>query len=301
MDRPNRGNGDSPKHGERAKVTRQQNETVYYFSFMSDLRPLNANSLQIRHPQGARCQVAFGGSEKDNVVTNPELFAATWQRSPLHDKFKNVAARDQDRDEHSKPRITIPSDADPVWNGLKGKTLGGGDFILVRSDGVVELDGRFTLRAEPDDTLIDVVYNGLIDLTEYVEEHPPGEGEWQGSGMDRNLACEARTSKVFEDFTMGRARLRYRDKKGPLLPVQCGIIFELATGPWSDSAGEDTSWMKDRYRALQENVWRYQVLTRHRFEGVGHINFEDGVPAPKHISIDVYGPRITRSNGKRAS
>src|ERR1051325_7588947 len=47
---------------------------------------------------------------------------------------------------------------------LEGELLpGGGDWVLVRRDGVAELDIRFTLRTV-DAVLIDVRSNGLLDM-----------------------------------------------------------------------------------------------------------------------------------------
>jgi len=48
--------------------------------------------------------------------------------------------------------------------GLKGRVLaGGGDWVLVRKDGVSQLDVRITLRTE-DDVLIFVTYRGISSM-----------------------------------------------------------------------------------------------------------------------------------------
>jgi hypothetical protein len=48
--------------------------------------------------------------------------------------------------------------------GLKGSVLpGGGDWVLVRKDGVSQLDVRITLRTE-DGALIFVTYRGLLNM-----------------------------------------------------------------------------------------------------------------------------------------
>jgi hypothetical protein len=48
--------------------------------------------------------------------------------------------------------------------GLKGRVLpGGGDWVLVRKDGIRQLDARITLRTE-DGALIFVTYRGILNM-----------------------------------------------------------------------------------------------------------------------------------------
>jgi Protein of unknown function (DUF3237) len=54
--------------------------------------------------------------------------------------------------------------------GLQGEVLrGGGDWVLVRRDGVAELDIRFTLRTE-DGQLIYLRSGGIVDMSPQVSE-----------------------------------------------------------------------------------------------------------------------------------
>ncbi len=101
----------------------------YYFTLESKLRVVEPDKL-IRRPGGMRVSVVY-----DAGAINP-------------------AVRTRTDISHA-----------PNWRGLSGAIVSGADFLLFRLDGVLELDGRITMRAT-DGTLIDATYKGLVDLYE---------------------------------------------------------------------------------------------------------------------------------------
>lgn len=74
----------------------------------------------------------------------------------------------------------------------KGKFLSGSDQALFRSDGVVELLGQGTIAMkeadDPDGTLIDLTYTGVIDLTREGKDEEAYE-KWLREGVSQS--CKA--------------------------------------------------------------------------------------------------------------
>ena len=67
-------------------------------------------------------------------------------------------------------RIVYVTSGEFSGPGLRGSVLpGGGDWVLVREDGVSQLDVRITLRTD-DGALIYVTYRGLSDLSPEVRQ-----------------------------------------------------------------------------------------------------------------------------------
>ena len=241
----------------------------YFFSVDAALRRIGDEPRDARNPRGARFQVVFQNGSNPSVITVPAAFKAAWGYDYKPFLFETY----KDRDDETQKRVIVPEKAfERPWNGLEGSILGGGDFFLVRSDGVLELDGRVTLRADPDDTLIDIVYRGVVDLARYAKNIDLPQARSIEDAEKRRLATEARVSEAFERFINGSLELE-GEQADPELPVMLTATCELATGPWSEVEGEDTSWVKDRYLRLQEYVWRYEVLTRQQFVGRGKLVF----------------------------
>ena len=271
-------------------MIQEKAQPKYYFSIDAGLRGIGQEPRDTKNPRGARFQVAFQNGNPTAVYTDKELFRQTWDGE--YARFECV---EEEKDGKKRKTIIPPKGTDKrKWNGLEGPILGGGDFFLVRSDGVLELDGRVTLRAAPDDTLIDVKYSGVVDIAESVAD-PELQKALTAVGASRPES-ESRVSEAFERFIHGSLELTKRNG-WPSLPVRLAVTFELATGPWSTVEGEDTSWMKDRYLDLQEHVWRYEVLTRKQFLAEGILVFDQFVPArlPSAKSIKLHVLELTHS------
>jgi hypothetical protein len=84
-------------------------------------------------PEGTRINVVY--NQNSQVTTDPVRLQKSWERTPIR----------------------------PKWSGLAGTIVSGGDFYLVRTDGVLELDGRVTIVSN-DGVIIEASYNGLVDL-----------------------------------------------------------------------------------------------------------------------------------------
>jgi Protein of unknown function (DUF3237) len=106
----------------------------YCFTVDSSLR-VPEPVLLAKGPEGTRVNVVYG---QDAKVTSP--------LARVHKSWPSKG---------------------PRWSGLAGTVVSGGDFYLVRTDGVLELDGRVTIESD-DHVIIEALYNGLIDL--YPEE-----------------------------------------------------------------------------------------------------------------------------------
>jgi hypothetical protein len=143
-----------------------------------------------------------------------------------------------------------------LWQGLTGSTRSGGDFMLLRKDGVLELDGRITIKAE-NGPLIDLVYRGNVDLL--------------------NI-------KLFKDLGDKAYGFFLQQKPSFDLPLSVHVAFETASGPWLEE-GEDMSWIKNRYRDHIDNSAMYQGLTRHTFMGRGSLRFEVGKPVNMTMQV----------------
>lgn len=251
---------------------RQAKPGAYYFTLSSGLQRMAATPADARNPRGARFQVAF---ENGVVETRADDYKDTWKHELL--KFER---EDLPYDDKRDFDVTVPTGARALpWNGLGGTVLSGSDFFLLRLDGMLELNGRLTIRAEPDECLIDMVYSGIVDLNAHVAK--TSSTKPKGDANDDKLT-EAKVSQVFVDFVSGKLSLR-----ASTIPVQLTTTFEVATGPWSKTEGEDTTWIEDRYLERQRFVWRYEALARKQFVAVGDLHFATAGPLPAATGLDV--------------
>jgi uncharacterized protein DUF3237 len=110
----------------------------YYFSVQSSVSVPETKRLA-KGPLGTRVNVVYS-SANSRVFTKDQEYTQSWNRD-------------------------VPSTGNCTfeWDGLEGQILSGGDFALIRTDGVLALDGRVTIQAN-DGTLIDAIYRGLVDL-----------------------------------------------------------------------------------------------------------------------------------------
>jgi hypothetical protein len=180
----------------------------------------------------------------------------------------------------SKPREGAP--ALPFWSGFEGTVLSGGDFALVRLDGVLQLDGRLTLKSR-EGVLTDATYKGVIDLVEaarvakLIEEHRDRKG--------LSKAIHGLEAATFEDYARGKAL------NAPVqLPILLYVAFEAANTPWTNAPGEDLSWPQKRYLAHEEDFWRYRLLVRRLFVATGKLTFDKSIPTGiTGMELDIRG------------
>jgi hypothetical protein len=245
---------------------------LYYFSVKSDLMVLSARRSDASGPRGTRIHVTYGG---DSVVTTD---AGYYQKSWGHALLpgcKDPAQITDENENHWRRR---------GWNGIEGKVLSGADFLLARLDGVLEFDGRVTIRAK-DETLIDATYWALVDL----------ERDWDDPSMRTEAPLAVPTTEGPQEAAASPGYLKFvAGKLSGKLRVNLCVHFETNTGPWASSPeAQDSAWTKKSRLKHERNVWKYRQLVRRQFYGTGTITIEldtDRLPSPKRIDIDVLAP-----------
>lgn len=255
----------------------------YYFTVDAKLEVLEAPAGEARGPRGTRIYAIY--SSPSPIETNASRYERSWDR-PLPQGYAEPKKFEPLYIEPGKEAAEAGGNSKYVelakekaewqrfgWTGLTGEILSGADFLLVRPDGVIELDGRITIRAK-DETLIDAVYRGLIDL----QKHFGADGAERSGGK-----TEAAVSAAYASFVEGEFPL-------DVFPVQLSISFETNTGPWSTEDAEDSTWTKPSQARHRGNVWKYAGLVRRTFSGFGTIKFgmQSGrVPHPTAIDFDI--------------
>lgn len=118
------------------------------------------------------------------------------------------------------------------WYGLKANILSGSDWAVVRTDGVAEFSGRFTMRSTDDDHgLIVATLTGPVDLA---------------------------TAQI------AREQVYVNWKNGTL-----GSSVKLLLAATFEAARPAQSWAPQRYIKQGEGFWKYEQLTRAQFIAVG--------------------------------
>lgn len=170
----------------------------------------------------------------------------------------------------TKPRGSGSSPV-PGWDGFHGTVLSGGDFALLRLDGVFQLDGRLTLKSR-EGVLTDAKYTGLIDLVGSTRIAKAfAEHDRDPKGLTKAIhSIEAAT---FEDYMHGKPLERALE-----LPIVLYVAFEAANMPWTNAPGEDLSWPQKRYVEHADDFWRYRLLVRRPFVAAGKVRFEKSLP-----------------------
>lgn len=246
----------------------------YYFTIESPLTALRVKRSDAGGPRGTRIHVSYGKSQ--GVKTIRESYEESWGVSLVQDPKR------PDKLAYARER---------AWSGIDGGVLSGADFLLARLDGVLELDGRVTIRAK-DDTLIDATYWGLVDLErDWVNPVLQFERPVPADVPKKGVPQEAATSPAYLAFIQGQLDGELR--------VHLCLRFETNTGPWASSAeSEDTTWTRPSRLKHERNVWKYRELVRQQFYGAGTIRFErdpNGLTTPKGIKLDVLAPYVDRS------
>jgi uncharacterized protein DUF3237 len=271
----------SPAESERPSSRQggpQALQPGYRFTIRSGLRALEAEPSKSVGPRGSRIHVIYD----NGTIAMEEHRGSTawWARRP--DTYSDphrfdllYAAKGTGNGERETLKEAKRAWEQSGWTGLEGEVMAGADFLLIRPDGVIELDGRLTLCAK-DETLIDASYAGLIDLD------PTVHGDVASTGSED----VAQVSNAYQQFVEGTNPRRE-------FPVELFMTFETSTGPWSTEDGEDSAWTKPSRDRHKGNVWKYRQLVRRQYLGIGKIQFRklpNKLPQPHSIEIDIIEP-----------
>ena len=142
------------------------------------------------------------------------------------------------------------------WFGIEGEVLSGGDWTIVRHDGVVCFDGRMTIRSSDEDrSLLDTSLTAVVDLRNRAKDSILDGGaiyrRWRSAGFG----------------------------KGKEVPVVFAATFESV----QQAA---PSWAPKRYARQAEHYWKYARLIRSQFVAVGTVTLDSGSLSP--VKLDVY-------------
>jgi len=224
---------------ERARATLAGAVGKYFFELKSSLSPVsNKETVGFDVPEGIRLHVDYVPDGDKRVYE-----VATDLAAPL-----------------------LASGADG-WHGITGKILTGGDWVLVRKNGVARFDARVTIKTD-DDVLIDAVFSGDVDLAAAVP----------------SLRARARDvgAAVYDAYRNGTPEVTE-------LPVALSVRFEAAEQPYL-RPGEDDSWIeKSRYNRQRKNFPKYQRLVRGLFVARGNVTLrpEKRWP-PREIALRIF-------------
>jgi hypothetical protein len=216
--------------GPVAEGTPVEPRFIYYFSIEAKLKLLQTQT-STEMPGGLRRHVLYADPSR------------VWRRTG--DRFLN-----------------------PEFEGFtsEGKVLSGGDWMLIRSDGVALFDARVTLRGG-EGFLVDALFSGAWDLQNAVRESTPSEG-------------------LYDHFKRGVGP----DDTEP--PIALSVRFDVAGSP-SSNPGEDRHWLeKSRYGEQAKQFKNYQRLVRGVFVGIGRLRLRQGQSWPlDSIAFDVHEVR----------
>jgi len=144
--------------------------------------------------------------------------------------------------------IGDPAAARPdAWYGLEGTVRTSGDWALLREDGVLMLDSRFTIEAT-DGSHVCVFLMGRADLARAYE-------------TDGAAAYDAWVNE--------------RPPRHKRIPLSASLRFDVPGAPheWEDTASK-------RLRAASQFHWKYTRLGRQCFVGAGEVVLDAGRAAP---------------------
>jgi hypothetical protein len=145
-----------------------------------------------------------------------------------------------------------------------GRVLSGGDWVLVRRDGVIVLDARVTLgfpaKTDPTDVyLVDMTLKGTIDLARSFNTVPANAFDWFVAG---SKACSAHD-------VIGSAR------------------FEAAD---IAAAGSDTTWLPEHLLKSSQRFPDFAPLVRQQFLAVGTVKVaSQKYYPPSQIDLEIWG------------
>jgi hypothetical protein len=208
------------------------------------------------------------------------LRIAKWQDPALARRLGELAAGQTEAlglalaglAEGLQARVAGPTEDDPalkdlgdlaLWPGAAGEISASGDWALVREDGVLTMEARFSIApAGEENTFISVYMTGAADLRALFTEPLTGEQayeRWIRSAPDRSS-----------------------------LPVTAQLRFE-APGP----ARNGSLTPARRFGSGSANHWRYARLRRGTFVGRGAFTLDTANRAPeveylRSLQLDVF-------------
>jgi hypothetical protein len=145
------------------------------------------------------------------------------------------------------------------WFGLEGQVSSGGDWVVVRDDGVAQLSGRMTIVSDDEEhAVVEASFTGVVDL------RPCGD-----------KISIAQAGGLFEQWKAGTLPSR-------TLPIALSASFESAT-----KTAEP--WAPRRMRAQAEGAWKLARLLRGMFVAKGEATLGAGRWSPlQQVWLDVH-------------
>jgi hypothetical protein len=191
-----------------------------------------------------------------------------------------VDSNNADGTRHSLPDVP---DMNGEWEGIQGRVVAGSDWATFRKDGVIEFNGRLTLRTRERATTDQSNATAQMGAkaTAKVEDEDEGE-DLREDGLLINMLV----SGVVDVLSANPPLLKNRmadivtwDKKPnkPPLPLALGVRFELAQAaePWL--AKENP----------QRNFEKYAKLVQSPFLACGFAIFQPGEDLPSSVEVDI--------------
>jgi hypothetical protein len=150
------------------------------------------------------------------------------------------------------------------WFGFEGSFLRGGDWAIMRSDGVGQFSGRITLRSDdPDGAVVDAHLTGLVDLRlRRAAPAPVAPGEKAGpQRYHRHTNPIGDGSVLYNAWRNGSLE----SAPGELyseIPLCLAVSFESAVT-------KAESWAPDKLKKQTAGAWKLLRLVRGQFVAIG--------------------------------
>jgi len=163
------------------------------------------------------------------------------------------------------------------WEGLEGRVVAGSDWATARTDGVIEFNGRLTLRTNE---------KKLAESKAAAPTPPAAAAPEEEDDDDDSLLINLFVSGVVdsvvnigdptEDRTARIIKLHALPARPPL-PIALAVRFELAqaTEPWLAKELPQTRFEK------------YAQLVQSPFVACGFVQFRPGEQVPSSIEVDI--------------
>lgn len=236
-------------------------ETHYMFSVKAELAAYPIGET----PAGFRIDVEYLHGE---VKTNSKRYFDSWD----YLLPANALALDDERkhewlvtQRHEKSQPDRDAKAPGVdWFGLEGAVVSGSDWLLVRRDGVIEIDGRMTLQEKTGDGQGGALINAQLSTVLDLARPDPRPAPPRPKGSD-----------VYETWKLSKGKL-YFD-----FPMAIRFVAADASQPWA----------AEEYSSLG-GYWRLSTLPLGHYAANARAEFEDGLL--RRIEFDVYRIRFAK-------
>jgi hypothetical protein len=239
-------------------------KTRYMFSVQADIGSYRLGES----PAGFRIDIEY---KSGKVRTNADLFFKSWR-----DKLEELDSKplglvtDKDRTDwlrENRRQATWPKGMS--WFGLDGDLISGSDRVLVRNDGVTEMNGRVTLREEtwPQSAKYEAGGGGLIN-TEL------------STVIDLGTAVPSFEEDTLPDPPDLQPREIYdlwKESRGPA-ELHFGLAVRFA------AAQASQAWAGEVFRS--QSFQRFLDLPRHQYAANVRAKLMDGLL--NHIELDVW-------------